>query len=216
MTQKITTPYFIYSPTGRTGSTILKAWVDSSPDIGPNANERTDLPSWLMHLFAGPSAGQEDLDYFFRREPVYEGFRKLTSCYQKSKKHRFGLKIHTLDALPIFMQIWPDAKVIHSVRNREEQYRSKKEQQESVFSQILYRDQFDDKIRKEELEIANIPNLRIDYEEIPNRINEVFEYLELTPGNLTVEQKKSVYFSRTFNNREAEFDETGWLKQEKQ
>lgn len=212
MTLRTTQPFLVYSPIGRTGSTALKAWIDASPDVGPNANEFCYLPGWLIGAFLGDGASGDDHDYFARKEPLLEFFRRGISAYQVSPDHAFGIKVHEVRALPLLMQIWPDAKVIHSVRDRQEQKRSKHEQRMAMYNAPLREVEFAKLAEIEDAEIARFDHLRVDYGDMPAPMADVFDYLGLRPGRPTADQLKGTYFARTHSDRNPSFDESGWLK----
>lgn len=210
MTRKISQICFIYSPIGRTGSTALTAWIGASPSVGRNAQERTYFVGKMLSALAQMNV--LDQDYFLRREPIEKFFQNAIEAYRVDAKKALVVKLHDLGTLQLVKRIWPEAAIVYSARNRDEQFRSKAEQAKAVSNVELSREAFDAAADLEDVEIAGVSHFRIEYENLPKSMPALFDYLGFISVDAPKRKLIGAHAARTFKAEPAQFDEMGWRK----
>lgn len=142
-------------------------------------------------------------------EPVHEAIEAI-AAQKFDLSNRWGFKIHDFGCINPIMRTWPDSKIIRVIRNKKDHFESKAAQYFRDYHDHLSEDEFNFMIERENQEIHPHDHLLIHYEHIPNSMEKVFTYLNLTPGKPTPLEMKSIFCSRTASGREVSFDETGW------
>ncbi len=202
-------PFFIYSPIGRTGSTLLTAWTERSPDVGGNAQERTYLFGAMVKTFT--TMNKKEQEYYLRREPVEAFFRLAIEAYRLDPTKAIGIKIHEIGVIGFIHRIFPNAKILHSRRDRDAQFASKAEQMLAMQNHVLDRATFDAMAAMEDVEIADLPHQPVQYEALPDEMPTVFEYLGIAPVGVDPAEMRKTYAARTFSSRKVNTDATGWV-----